>query len=202
MVAEATTTTPTRKRLSKTDRQRLKGKFTPVPLLVRLKARNLYLVQGLGHKEIASQTGLTEEGSQQLASREGWVALRRERKKHLLAAQDARLEAAHSEVLDAIADVSAQHAVQGLDRVGKALESKGKFAARDFQSWTGGVKNLVSIMREIKAPQNDSPGSGATLNMFILRVGDQAKPANAAQEAIEAAPKEINVTASAVQPKA
>lgn len=195
MVAQA----PLKKSDKHAPRERANGKWKQLPLLVRLKARNLYLVQGLSHAEIAQACGITTQASYKLASREGWASLKKGQKQNLLAKQDARMEETHGEVLDAIADVSAQHAVQGLDRVGKALESKGKFAARDFQSWTGGVKNLVSIMREIKAPQNDAPGSGATLNMFILRVGDQAKPANAAQEAMEAAPKEINVTASAVQ---
>jgi len=160
---------------AKTDRQRLKGKYTPVPLLVRLKARNLYLVQGLGHKEIAAQCGLTYEGSQQMASREGWVALRKDRKRHLLKQQDSRMEEAHSEVLDAIADVSAQHAMQGLNRVGDALEDRSEFAARNFQSWTGGVKNLVSIMREIRQPDQQAPDK-AQLNVFVLRVGDAVAP--------------------------
>lgn len=167
---------------------RQNGHWQETPLLVKLKARNLYLVQGLTHKEIASQTGLSLLASQQLASRNGWTELRRKSKERILAKQDAKLEEQSKEALDAIASVSEQHAVRGLERVGEALESYGDFSARDFQSWTGGVKNLVSIMREIRAPQEQAQVKGATLNMFIIRAGDAAVPA------VAAAPVEVKAT--------
>jgi len=158
--------------MPKADRERENGQFTQIPILVRLKARNLYLVQGLGHREIARQTGLTLQACQKLASREKWTALRRDQKLSLLAKQDASMSEKCSETLEAIASVSEQHAMRGLERVGEALESKGEFAARDFQSYTGGVKNLVSIMREIRAPQENTP-SNAGLNVFVIRVSDE-----------------------------
>jgi hypothetical protein len=173
-------------------RERANGKWKQLPLLVRLKARNLYLVQGLGHSEIAQACGITQQASYKLVSREGWAALRKGQKRDLLAKQDARMHETQSEALDAIADVSSQHALQGLDRVGEALSDSGEFAARNFQSWTGGVKNLVSIMRDIRAPQSEAP-EGARLNVFVLRVGDQVQ-AKPVQTALQADQTEINVT--------
>lgn len=155
------------------------------PLLVRLKARNLYLMQGMSHEVIAKATGLTVRQSETLASREGWAKLRKGRKLRLLASQDARASAQITEALEAIADVSEQHAVQGLDRVGQALESKGKFAARDFQSWTGGVRNLVQtakICREVGAGDGSA---GAQINVFVgafPRAGDAAREAKQVTE--------------------
>ncbi len=146
------------------------------PLLLRLKARNLYLVQGLGHKEIGAQIGISEHASQQLAFREGWTELRKKSKRDLLSKQDARMAAAQSEALDAIASVSEQHAIKGLERVGEALEARGEFAARDFQSFTSGVKNLVSIMREIRTPDAQQTPGSSQLNVFVMRVGDVVKP--------------------------
>lgn len=172
MVAEAT---------KKPDRERTRGKFKEIPVLIRLKARNLYLIQGLSHQEIAAQTGLTRQSSEALAHREGWVKVKRERTKRLVEKYDSRVEAAGNEAIDAIADVSTQLSMEGLGRVSEALQDRSQFAARDFQSWTGGVKNLVSIMREIRAPSETTPGN-AGLVAFVIRVGDEAPSAPAKTE--------------------
>lgn len=155
------------------------------PLLVKMKARNLYLIQGLSHEDVAKRTGLTADQSRTLAQRNGWTKQRQERKRILVAKQDARAESQISEALEAIADVSEQHAVQGLDRVGKALESKGKFAARDFQSWTGGVRNLVQTAKMCREIGPSANGVGSTVNVFVgafPRAGDAVSEAKQVTE--------------------
>ncbi len=153
-----------------------------IPVFVRLKARNLYVAQGLSHPAIAEQTGLRVVTVRRLASREGWTGLRKRQKAQLLASADANAQAMQSDVLDAIASVSEQHAMRSLDRVGEALERTDKEAARDAQSYSGCLRNLVNVSREIRRPEIAAI-EGAHLNVFVLRVGDQAKPAHPALEA-------------------
>jgi len=164
-----------------------------IPVFVRLKARNLYLSQGLGYQAIAVETGMRYESVRNLSTREGWPALRKKQKVALNLASDANAQAMQSEVLESIASLSEQHAIRSLDRVGDALERTDENAARDAQSYSGCLRNLVNVARDIRRPEMQV-SEGARLNVFVLRVGDQAKPA---QAALEAAPKEINVTASA-----
>ena len=100
-----------------------------------------------------------------------------------------------SETVEAIASVSEQHAMRGLERVGQALESKGKFAARDFQSWTGGVRNLVTTARELRRPDGPNiPGAAGSVNIFFVR------PQSSEQATPPAEPR--NVTPGAVSTSA
>lgn len=158
-----------------------------IPLLTRMLARNLYLTQGLPYKAISAETGLPVPTLEQLSHREGWVDLRRQAKARLLKNAEARTQALEAEMLESVVGLAGQHALQGLNRTGEALERTDRDAARDFQSYTSGVKNLVSIMRDIRQPQSDGASEGARLNVFVLRVGDQVK-------AKDAATSERNVT--------
>lgn len=183
MVAETTKEPPQHR--SKGGRKKGDSGF---PLLTKLKARNLYLVQGATHEVIAKETGMTIRQSESLAARQGWTKARKAKERSLVATQDARAEGQISEALDAIASVSEQHAVQGLNRVAKALESKGKFAARDFQSWTGGVRNLVQTAKMCRETGDGANGvaGGANLNVFILRVGEQVQAKGTSDPVAEA----------------
>ncbi len=145
-----------------------------IPVFVRLKARNLYLAQGLSHPAIAEATGLRAVTVRNLASREGWTALRRRQKAALVESSDAHAHAMQSEVLEAIASHSEQHALKSLERVGNALERDDENAARDAQSYSGCLRNLVNVARDIRRPA-ESVSEGARLNVFVLRVGDQVK---------------------------
>ncbi len=149
---------------------------TPIPLLSRLKARNLYLIQGLPYKAISAETGLLVPAIQQLAHREGWVALRRAAKQRLLSKQDADIAEHQSEAMEAIASLSEQHVIKSMERIGQSLERTDQFAARDFQSFTGGARNLVSIMKEIRQPEQQSVDGSRGLSVFVVRVGEAAQP--------------------------
>lgn len=148
-----------------------------IPVYTRAKARNLYFQQCLPYKLIAQATGLTVPCLQQLAHREGWTALRREKKQRMMVESAARGEVMIEEVNKAIADRSEQYALRTLDRVEGALERDDEFAARDAQSYTGALRNLVNVARDIRRPAGEQQQTGNTLNMFVLRVGAEATPA-------------------------
>ncbi len=69
------------------------------------------------------------------------------------------------EVLDHAVSLAGQHVLRGLERTGEALERNDEFAAKDFQSYTAGVKNLVGVIRDVRAPAKDQGGS--TVNVFV-----------------------------------
>lgn len=158
-----------------------KGKYQEIPLLLRLKARSLYLVQGLSHQEIANQTGLTKEASEKLASREGWTAAKSRLKQQLLRKHDTRMSEQLDSVMESIVSVSEQHAMRGLERVGNALERDDDFAARDFQSYTSGVKNLVGVIRDIRQPAATAVSSSTNVQVFVVEPAIQASPASEKQ---------------------
>lgn len=189
MVADATAkpqTTP--KSLISGKRGGRKPGVEEFPMLTRLKARNLYLIQGVSHETIAKATGLTVRQSETLASREGWAKLRKDRKQRLLASQDAHDATNSNEAIEAIGALSEQLAVRGLERVGESVERKGKFAARDFQSWSGGVRNLVGVIRDIRRPTADFVSDRAHVNLFFFGAPNVASAANLAGSATAPAP--------------
>lgn len=167
-----------------------------IPLLTKLKVRNLYLSQGLGPQAIAKITGLTEKQAGNIIVREGLAKLRASAKSAIEARSDARTQEQVSEVIEAIARESEEIALSGIARAREATESRSEFAAKDFQSWTGGVRNLVNIARQARGLDSErSAGQGATLNVFVGRfetVGDKA-PKNVTGNAGSDTPKAIDV---------
>jgi hypothetical protein len=144
----------------------------PIPLAVRLKAKNLYLVQCLEPALIALQTGLTRQQIWQLASREKWVEIRREKVAAAKADLDQRASLPLDEVTDAIVRECDQHSLTALDRTGKSLSSRSKFAARDAQAFSGTLRNLVQVSRACRGLENArglDPASSISMNFFLAR---------------------------------
>ena len=147
------------------------AKPLPIPIGTRLKARNLYLIQCLPYAEIAEKTGLSVSSVGQLAFREGWTKLRKQRASELTTKADARANRDIDAINDAIASECEEIALKGLDRAKKASESDDEFAARNFQSWTGGVSNLVKVQRAARgldSRETGAPGNGNSLQLFFL----------------------------------
>lgn len=151
-------------------------KTSPLPIATKLKAKNLYLYQDASHQRIAKETGLSVDASESLAVREGWVEQRRARAKKLEEKSDARSEQADLAIVEAIGSQAEEIALSGLDRARDAVKRKGKDAAKNFQSWTGGIRNLVSAIKTIRAHDGGSLGNSEspTLNFFFVRASDQA----------------------------
>lgn len=192
MVAE--TPNPPSKRTSK-------GRDHTIPaisLLSRAKARNMYLTQGLDWKTISAAVGVPPNRLMQLANREGWTAKKRELIARLNARTDARSAAQLDEVSEAIASESEEIALSGLQRARDSLGSGSEFAARDFQSYTGGVRNLVQVARAIREPMGAQIGANgaAGLSVFILRVGDAGA---STPKGVEQAKQVTEISASLTQ---
>jgi hypothetical protein len=150
-----------------------------IPLPVKLKARSLYLIHGLPLAEIAQQTGLTSQSVKNLAFNEGWSKTRLKAKEALVKRADARMNEEIDEVSDAIATESEEIAMSGLVRARESTQDRGEFAAKDFQAWTGGARNLVNISRACRgqdAKKADGAGESASVSFFVIRVED-AEPA-------------------------
>lgn len=141
-----------------------------ISLLTRAKARNLYITQALPMREIADKTGLDYSQVRTLVDREGWAKLKTTVKRKLESGLDAHATEHVTEMTEAIANESEEIALSGLQRARQAVESQETYAAKDFQSWTGGLRNLVQVARELRGFDNEqSRGPGATLNVFVGR---------------------------------
>lgn len=153
-----------------------------VSILTKVKARNLYLNERLPYAAIAEQTGLTTKTLQCLASREGWTAVRRQQEKRMIESSDARANSMRADVVEAIATASEQHAIRGLQKVGESLERSDEFAAKDFQSYTAGVKNLASLAKALREPGANIDGAQTlNLNLFFVPASVPAPQADAKQ---------------------
>lgn len=140
-----------------------------IPLQTRLKVRNLYLYQGLGHKEIAAKVGLTTRQCQTLVQRHKLTDLKRSINGKAVQAHNARVDADVAEIVDAVASESEEIALAGLQRAREATTSASEYAAKDFQSWTGGVRNLVNVARQARGLDTERSAQGTTLNVFVGR---------------------------------
>lgn len=164
----------------------------PIPLLSKLKAKNLYLQANATHAEISKACGISLSSTAQLISREGWPALRRRMALKVEQAATARTEQVMTEATQAIADSAEEVALSGLNRARTAVASTGKFAARDFQSWTGGARNLVQIARQCRGLDGNGT-SGAeqpqiNLNVFVSKFGPAAAEARPVECVVQPVP--------------
>ena len=153
------------------------------PLAAKLKARSLYLIHGLPYLEIAAQTGIPAKTLRNMAVREGWTKSKRGTKERLLRQADARMAEDIAEVSEAIAVESEGIALGSLGRARKCVESDHENAAKDFQAWSGGARNLVNIARACRGldARNGGADAGASVtNIFAVGTltfgATQAKP--------------------------
>lgn len=140
-----------------------------VSVLAKIKARNLYLSQGLSVPGVAEACGLSLSVVRKWAEKEGWAAERKACYSRLVAKQDAQRGAVQTVVLEAIAAHSEEHALSAMRNVGEALQRSDKDAAKDFQAYTAGVKNLASTARMLREPISANAGEGTqiTANFFF-----------------------------------
>lgn len=151
-------------------------------LALKLKVKNLYLIQHASHAEIAKQTKLTLPAVAGLIHREGWPALKKKQAEFAEISSDTHMSETAAQVVAAVTDQCTEIALSGLNRCRDAVSAKGKDAAKNFQSWTGGVRNLVSAIKTLQA-QGPGEAGGNTMNVFLIRAGDALpeKPAEPKQ---------------------
>lgn len=155
------------------------------PIELALKVKNLYLYQERGHADIAAQCGLTVKQVSNLIYREGWSKLKEERRRKIEESHDERATQSQLAVVEAIASQAEEIALSGLNRAREAVGQSGPDAAKNFQSWTGGIKNLVGAMKLVRGGSAAGMESGPTMNLFFMAPG-KAGPADPKQaEAID-----------------
>jgi hypothetical protein len=146
------------------------GRAAEIPLLIKMKARNLYLIDNLGWDEIGERCGWPSGSLAQAAHREGWPAEKKRRKALLIEKSNAHVTATANEVIEAIASKSEEAALKAMENVDKSLDRSDEFAAKDFQAYTAGVKNLASTARMLREPLGGSvhQDQRPNLNLFFM----------------------------------
>ena len=155
MVADTTQTPGAKKRRSP----------TVMDIGTKVRIRNLYLVQCLPYAEIARRVDCPLSTVTRFIERQKLPAIRKENEAKAAARHDAQVRESVDEISEAIASQSEEIALSGLERAREATEDRGEFAAKDFQSWSGGVSNLVKTARAIRGM--DRPGATESINVSL-----------------------------------
>jgi hypothetical protein len=99
------------------------------------------------------------------------------------------------EVSEAIATESEEIAMSGLKRSRESAESREKDAAKDFQAWTGGARNLVNIARACRgldARNGNGDAAASITNIFAVgSLSFGAKPDAAPAHAHASEPRNV-----------
>jgi hypothetical protein len=164
MVAE----NPTRKRKA--------GERGPVvPVLLKLKARHLYLNEGLPCRAISQQTGVDEATLYRMASREGWTAVRREQKNRLIQRQDMRGDEIRKQAEEAIAERATLIASKALTVTEAGLDQGDLDGAKQAQAASSALKNLVTSARVLQSPIGSVGTESGPQSFNLFFVGSPPK---------------------------
>jgi len=186
MVAEAEK--PSSKPAKRAPRQR-------IPLYTRIKAKNIYVGQMASAAVVAAATGLTDKQVWQLADREGWTKLRNEVKRRAEESVNARTEADITELVEHVANETAELSLGTLAKAKKTLERDDEFAAKDLQAYSVAAKNFVGMYRQAKQLDAAQSSEGSTTtNVFFLSA---LPPAPRITKDVTPAPPAIELTAPA-----
>lgn len=150
-----------------------KKAFRRLPITTRTKARNLYVLQGLSPQDVAAATGLEPGQVSYLANYYGWSSMRRKSEAHLSAEIDSKaVNALSDEISDAIVAECEEIALGGLAKAKIELTSPTKDAAKNFQAWTAGVRNLTSARAALRSGKGDTSGitnsDTRQVNLFFM----------------------------------
>jgi predicted transcriptional regulator len=162
-----------------------------IPMAVRWQIRSLYVFKGEQPIKIAKQVGLTAAQVSDYISNHGLAKERKANERKITAAHDARASESQLIAAEAIASQAEEIALSGLDRARDAVKRKGKDSAKNFQSWTGGIKNLVGAMKLVRGQVDPAAGGSTTLNLFFCGL-----PAEKEEKQVEPIDVSSNVTVS------
>lgn len=122
------------------------------PAEIKARAKTLYLVKSLQPTDIAAKLGIPVRCVYNFVKRGGWAQLRRDK----LGEINNKINNATAlmpdmdEFMVSVAAESEDIALAGFERARQAVQSDSEFAAKDFASWTSGVKSLVGMYRTAK----------------------------------------------------
>lgn len=164
-----------------------RAKPLPIPFGIRLKARNLYLSQSLPYKEIAHRTGLSAKQVENMVSREKLASIRKNREQGILKATDSRAQAVLAQFNETLAEEAEEISLGAIARARQEVEEYGKDSARNFQSLTGGIANLVKASRMVRGLDAKGAASAVAGDTVIFvkleRVGVASGETNAIKNA-------------------
>lgn len=135
------------------------------PSALVAQARTLYVVKGLGPKEVGEKLGLKRDQISQLAIRYGWGDERAKRLKRLENSLLARAEDEHNAFM---VSMSSQAEELAEDSMGIARDSisRGIMATRELQQASQSAKNFVDIY--FKVNRLDANSAGTQINVGSL----------------------------------
>lgn len=164
-----------------------------IPIATKVRAKNLYVNQGLSAAETALACGLNEKQVWNLAHEYGWTAIRKQARLKLKEGIDSREEQLAFEAGEAIASDCTAITLSALERAKDTVESKSPFAAKNFQAWTAGVRNLVSVAAIARQGQKviSSPSS-PTVNLFFF--SSNVPRGTESKDAVEVATKAVSLS--------
>ena len=139
--------------------------------LEQVKIRNLYLAQSATHEEIAIQLSCRKDKVSSFITRSGLSTLRKQRAAAVIQKADTKLVANLDAVSAEIADECEEIALAGLKRAKESTLSIHKDAAKDFQAWTAGIRNLTTaraVMRNANVNTLGTGESAAGVNLFFF----------------------------------
>lgn len=138
--------------------------------VLKVQIRNLYMVDGMSPAQIGQRVGVKPGVVSGLVRHNGWSVSRKKMESNFSTETLVRAEEKLDEVSRAIANQSEEIALLGLQRARDAAIEHGEYAAKDFQSWTGGIRNLVTVSRACRGLE--AAGGGAvnpSVNFFAVR---------------------------------
>lgn len=134
------------------------------------KAKALYIVKGLGPSEICKALDIPSDTMRNWTTRGQWVAERKARLARLEKNALARATDENAAFLESMASQAEDLAESGMEMARKHVASADDYAARNFQSATQGVKNVVDVY--FKARGIDGKTTGSTLNIGSVYVNN------------------------------
>jgi hypothetical protein len=150
-------------------RKRKPGERGPeIPALLKMKARSLYLNACQPIRVIAEKCGLPEHTVRRMASYDGWVKLKDQRKEALIANQDTRADELSAQVMTAIADESLEICGEALKVTRSGLEQGDLEGAKKAQAASSTLKNLVTSAKVLRDPGSSAIEQGPGITNFFF----------------------------------
>lgn len=161
--------------------------FITIPLRTKIKARNLYVSQGLGAEETAKACDLTRKQVYALADREGWTKLRREIFRKATESADARNMREIDALVDEVAQDTAELSLGTLNVAKEELYGNSEDKAKNLQAYSVAAKNFVGLWRQAKNLDVQQQGAGETNVLFIAltRVTAETQSEKRAEKCVE-----------------
>lgn len=150
------------------------------PASVKARAKSLYLVKGLPPRDIADELGIPVGAIHDWSSRCGWTKTRAAKLLQLDGKLDSVIPGT-DEFMDVVAVESEDIALAGFQKARESTQSDSEFAAKDFASWTSGVKNLVGMYRTAKGLDTQAGTAQITFNAFYSPTAPKEKQADSGE---------------------